>query len=85
MTDHDPGDEPAEPNDEKFAPVLRGADARGRTTDEEHPSTGTGVPGKRTRHPAALPPDTTGVREAERRDATRPQRGNRRGSSPRAH
>lgn len=72
MTDRDPGHEPEETHDERYAPVVRGADARGRTTEEpEDEETGTGVPGERTTHPDALPPDSEGVAEAERHDASR--------------
>lgn len=77
MTERDTGHEPAETHDEEFAPVVRDADARGRTVREEPPeeeSTGTGVPGRRTTHPAALPPDSKGVEEAEQGDASRPRR-----------
>ena len=66
------GHEPDETHDEAYAPVVRDADARGRTTEEPpEEKTGTGVPGRRTTHPDAIPPDTEGVADAERHDASR--------------
>ncbi|MQA85871.1 MAG: hypothetical protein GEV03_14920 [Streptosporangiales bacterium] len=69
--------EPENPRDEEFAPVLRGADAEGRTVPEERRDeerSGTGVPGAASDHPDTLPPDASGVREAERADESRPAR-----------
>lgn len=77
----DAGHEPQRPRDERFAPVLRGDDAEGRTRPEHRDGgdrSGTGVPGTRCDHPDALPPDTAGVRQAERADETRPGRRGRR-------
>jgi hypothetical protein len=87
MTDReDLGHEPEETHDERFAPVTRSGDARGRTAEERPPGTlpaeegmarqedevsGTGVPGVDVGQPDALPPDEEGVRRAERGDASR--------------
>lgn len=71
------GHEPEDPHDEDFAPLLRGGDAEGRTGPEHRDDgerSGTGVPGTRPDHPDTLPPDTAGVRKAERADETRPGR-----------
>lgn len=73
----DAGHEPEHPSDEEFAPVVRGADAEGKTRPEERGDaerSGTGVPGVRSDHPDSLPPDDAGKREAERADETRPNR-----------
>ncbi|MBO2462411.1 hypothetical protein [Actinomadura violacea] len=72
----DSGHEPETTHDRDFAPVNRGADARGRTqppapVPDEDEVSGTGTPGVRHGHPDALPPDEAGVREAERTDDSR--------------
>ncbi|QKG20752.1 hypothetical protein [Actinomadura verrucosospora] len=76
----DAGHEPETTHDRDFAPVNRGADARGRTVPgaqapdegaDEDELSGTGTPGVRRGHPDALPPDEEGVREAERTDDSR--------------
>ncbi len=84
MTDReDLGHEPEETHDERFAPVTRGGDARGRTTEDRPPAeegmarqedevSGTGVPGVDVGQPDALPPDDEGVQRAERGDTSRP-------------
>jgi hypothetical protein len=87
MSEHENlGHEPAETHDKEFAPVTRGADARGRTVppeggpvppEEQGPArqedevSGTGVPGVDVGQSDALPPDEEGVRRAERHDASR--------------
>lgn len=77
MSEENLGHEPAETHDRDFAPVNRGADARGRTPEEEGMARqedepgGTGVPGVDVGRPDALPPDDEGVREAEEHDDTR--------------
>jgi hypothetical protein len=75
----DLGHEPEETHDRRFAPVTRGADARGRTVPpeeegmarQEDEAGGTGVPGVDVGHPDALPPDEEGVRWAEEHDDSR--------------
>ena len=81
----DLGHEPEETHDKEFAPVNRGADARGRTTPsgevvlpeeegyarQEDEASGTGVPGVDVGQADSLPPDTEGVQEAERHDDSR--------------
>ena len=75
MTERDDlGHEPGETHDKDFAPVNRGADARGRTvpsSDDRVDVSGTGVPGVRKPHPDSGAPDEEGVRQAEEHDATR--------------
>ncbi|MBW8482455.1 hypothetical protein [Actinomadura parmotrematis] len=66
---NDSGHEPEQTDDEFFAPVNEGADARGRTEPGGAAGrSGTGVPGVRGDAPDALPPDEAGVEEAERTD-----------------
>ena len=75
----DPGHEPEQTHDKRFAPVTRDEDARGRTVvprDEaaarrRDEVSGTGVPGVRAEAADTLPPDEEGVRAAERGDASR--------------
>lgn len=70
MRDEDLGHEPTTTHDKDFAPVNRGADARGRTVTpdpvtpaeegmnrQEDETSGTGVPGVDVGRPDALPPD----------------------------
>lgn len=72
MSDRDLGHEPAETHDKRFAPVTKGADARGRTVpDGDEDVSGTGVPGVDTGKSEALPPDEEGVEHAERTDPSR--------------
>ncbi|KAB2342643.1 hypothetical protein F8566_36985 [Actinomadura rudentiformis] len=65
----DLGHEPEETHDKEFAPVNRGADARGRQRGTgPRDLSGTGTPGVDTPHPDTLPPTEEGVQEAERHD-----------------
>ncbi|SEG08178.1 hypothetical protein SAMN04489712_103144 [Thermomonospora echinospora] len=80
--EEDLGHEPEVTHDRDFAPVNRGADARGGTVtpqeegmarQEDEP--GTGTPGVDVGHPDAIPPDAEGVAEAERQDSSRYYKG----------
>ncbi|MFP3964818.1 hypothetical protein SMC26_21060 [Actinomadura fulvescens] len=69
----DLGHEPEETHDKEFAPVNRGADARGRQQGGPGPRdvSGTGTPGVDEPHPDTLPPTEEGVQEAESHDDSR--------------
>ncbi|MCD0451700.1 hypothetical protein LO762_21235 [Actinocorallia sp. API 0066] len=72
--DNNLGDAPEVTRDRFFAPVTRGADARGRTVPAERDKpgvSGTGVPGVTRPSPDAGSADEAGVRAAEEHDASR--------------
>ncbi|NDU73462.1 hypothetical protein GWI34_12560 [Actinomadura sp. DSM 109109] len=71
MTRDEPGHEPEETDDRRFAPVNERSDARGRTVPDGEETSGTGTPGVRYEHPDTLPPDEEGVEEAEANDDSR--------------